>query len=62
MIYLIVAVLTFGATAALVVALTVRQKEQGTQPLRERVGGARPGSLEAPRLKVERETGSAAIG
>lgn len=61
MIYVIVAVLTFGATAALVVALTVRQKEQGMRTLRERVGPARSGREEAPRLKIERDDRLSAV-
>lgn len=55
MVYVIVAVLTFGATAALVLALTMRQREQGMQALRERVGGSKPAPAGAKRLKIERD-------
>jgi tight adherence protein B len=61
MIYIIVAVLTFGATAALVLALTVRQREQGTRTLRERVGSASSGPREAMRLKIERDERMSAV-
>jgi len=61
MIYVIVAVLTFGATAALVFALTLRKREQVMRALRERVGRSRSGPREATGLKIERDDRLSAV-
>jgi tight adherence protein B len=42
MTYLLVALLIFAATATLVLAMTLRKKEQGTQSLRDRIGIQEP--------------------
>ena len=54
MIYLFVAVLLFGATAAIVFALNLRKQEQGTRSLRDRIGVQAPSRWRA--------TGGAALG
>jgi tight adherence protein B len=61
MIYVIVAVLTFGATAALVFALTLRQRESVMRTLRERVGASRSGPRGASSLKIERDDRLSAV-
>ncbi len=54
MIFAIVALFLFMATVALVLAIRAREKEQGTQALRERVG-AKKGPSGIPRLDIERD-------
>lgn len=61
MIYVIVAVLTFGATVALFLALTLRHKEQGMRALRERVGALRSGRREVSNLQIERDDRLSAV-
>ena len=60
MIFLIVGLLTFGATIALVLALNVRKREQGTRALRERVG-THTGAGSGPRLSIERDQRMSAV-
>ncbi|HEY7728952.1 MAG TPA: type II secretion system F family protein [Candidatus Eisenbacteria bacterium] len=61
MIYVVFAVLMFGATVALVLALKLRRREQGMQALRERVGVPRSGLRAVPRLPVERDDRLSAV-
>jgi len=64
MTYLIVAVLLFGATATLVIALNMRRREEGTRSLRDRIGAqdvrgrARSGSMA---IAIERDTRMSAV-
>jgi tight adherence protein B len=61
MIFVLVAVLTFGATVALVIALTIRNRERGSDVIRERVGVVRTGSKGAARANIERDDRMSAI-
>ncbi len=60
MTFLIVALLTFGATIAFVIALNARKRELGTQVLRERVG-ALSGAGSGHHLSVERDQRMSAV-
>lgn len=65
MIYLFVAILLFGATVAIVVALGLRKQERGTQSLRDRIGvqetrGRRHASGSMA-LAIERDTRMSAM-
>ena len=55
MTFVLVAVLTFGATVALVLALTMRNRERGSDAIRDRVGVSRGGTKGAAAVVVERD-------
>ena len=61
MTFLLVAALTFGATVALVLALTARKREHGTEELRDRVGRAKPGSADPSNVRIERDDRMSAV-
>jgi tight adherence protein B len=61
MLFVLVAVLTFGATVALVLALTMQKRERGAQALRERVGTSRPGTADTARVLIERDQRMSAL-
>lgn len=60
MIFLIAALLTFGATIALIFALMARRREQGMRTLRERVG-VQTGTHSGPHLSIERDQRMSAV-
>lgn len=64
MTYLIVAVLLFAATSTLVIALSLRKREEGTRSLRDRIGVQTPRGRErsgSMAIAIERDTRMSAV-